>query len=600
MNTQYSATRPILAIALALPLLDCLPILADETNLESPRETALSQAPTFNGQQLLLAGTGMRGRQKTSIFSFGSKLSREDGTKFVDPEFEDFVGPAGKAEGTVTPRSVGNPAGTSKPATTSTAKTATKSPATAASGKSSATVKSATSPKPAAAKAPKPSVEKLLQEMYTKDGREMPDMNYKPVPADNPAVRAARVKRGLPAVPSKTPEIETVPVSDVELALDEKPSTNAVKTEGDEFFPADSKTNAAAPQENFFPADQSAVVENTTTVPATRNVSAIFDIEPVTEPIADTELSPVMVNVPAQTVGESLGLDIPDEEIRIPQIPINAPTPTATIAATPRNDSQKTARPTAPATQQRVARSAKVDPLPSVAEAISQPETFMLPSIVRALPNGTTVPVDVSKTQAAPAAKGWKAASETAVAEADLSEGKAIETAALPPAPLSAPAMSAPPLSADPIANAFIDDDASIAANESLDIAPKALDVTEESAGPMDALVNRENLTGLKGFCPVTLCEHRDLIDADPRYSAVYQDRTYYVSSYDALMQFQEQPEKYAPVLGGIDVVHRQRNNTRVDGILDHAAWYRGKLYLFETARTLAEFSADPKAYSVN
>ena len=122
---------------------------------------------------------------------------------------------------------------------------------------------------------------------------------------------------------------------------------------------------------------------------------------------------------------------------------------------------------------------------------------------------------------------------------------------------------------------------------------------TEPAEPDPRAIVAARPQGGFKGFCPVTLCDHRELTDADERFSVVYRDRTYTFSSEDALRKFRENPGKYAPVLGGLDVVRLHATGHRVDGVLDHAAWYAGRLYLFSSADTLAIFTASPKSYPV-
>lgn len=585
MNKPYSTVRLLLATSLLLPAV--AELAAGDARTDVLVSTDIDVMPSWSGEPMLLAGTGMRGRSTrsssgSSFWPFKRSLPKEDGEQFVDPEFKDVVGPAGQA----------GAATSSAPATTASKTKASSAPKQQATPPKATTTNQATAatPKQQAAPAPKPvttpveepkpSVEALLREMYARDGREMPDIEYQPVPADNPAVRAARVKRGLSAVPKKKQPSNEVPVSDLELALDGidgtvRPSDDLERSD---FFPADetqpsTRTQVAASQnemvffpENapqaapvqaapkpeqemvFFPADEPQESVGTDTIP-TKRVPEVFGLTPVNEPIVSS-------NAPGAVRMKSVGgLEIPIVDVDLPTYPSHRPQVAARPVAT---------TPTA------------LPPMPGEEFVAPQPQ-------MRASENRAATP---SSTELA--AHGWRPASR---GNAEPSEPVAAEGWA-PTGERTA--------SRDPLADAFIDGEEMIASNESLDITPGALDVTEETPNPLEPLTHRENLTGLKGFCPVTLCEHRDLIDADPRFSAVYQDRTYYVSSYEALKLFQEHPEKYAPVEGGRDVVRAARDQNDVEGILDHAAWYRGRLYLFETAQTLAVFSADPKTYSVD
>jgi YHS domain-containing protein len=107
----------------------------------------------------------------------------------------------------------------------------------------------------------------------------------------------------------------------------------------------------------------------------------------------------------------------------------------------------------------------------------------------------------------------------------------------------------------------------------------------------------RRGQTGLKGFCPVMLRDHRELVDASPEFQIEYNGHTYHVSSLEALQAFEADPAKYAPAQGGCDVIHRDLTGEELPGSLDHAVWYRGRLYMFATAETMETFVAAPAAH---
>lgn len=119
-----------------------------------------------------------------------------------------------------------------------------------------------------------------------------------------------------------------------------------------------------------------------------------------------------------------------------------------------------------------------------------------------------------------------------------------------------------------------------------------------EVKAKMARIAARRGLTGLKGFCPVVLRDHRDLADARAEYTVIYAGTQYWFSSEEAKQAFLMAPEAYAPVKGGIDLVHFEQTGEEQEGLLDHAAWFRGRLHLFATAENKAAFIANPRTYS--
>ncbi|MBM80041.1 MAG: hypothetical protein CMJ78_05540 [Planctomycetaceae bacterium] len=110
----------------------------------------------------------------------------------------------------------------------------------------------------------------------------------------------------------------------------------------------------------------------------------------------------------------------------------------------------------------------------------------------------------------------------------------------------------------------------------------------------MARIAQRADQVGLKGFCPVTLRDGRDLKDGDPKFKSNYESRVYTFASADAKATFDKNPAIYAPVLGGIDVTVLTQKGQRIDGSLDHAVWYKDRLYLFSSRRTMEDFVLAP------
>ncbi|HUG92056.1 MAG TPA: hypothetical protein VML55_14550 [Planctomycetaceae bacterium] len=96
-----------------------------------------------------------------------------------------------------------------------------------------------------------------------------------------------------------------------------------------------------------------------------------------------------------------------------------------------------------------------------------------------------------------------------------------------------------------------------------------------------------------KGFCPVVLRDDRELADADPAFTSTYASHVFQFSSAEAQATFDAHPEKYAPVLGGQDVV-RAAGGEHVAGSIEHAVWFKDRLYLFSSRDSLRRFVTEP------
>ncbi|MCA8998363.1 MAG: hypothetical protein KDA80_15300 [Planctomycetaceae bacterium] len=120
-----------------------------------------------------------------------------------------------------------------------------------------------------------------------------------------------------------------------------------------------------------------------------------------------------------------------------------------------------------------------------------------------------------------------------------------------------------------------------------------------EHQSKMQKIAARKELKGLKGFCPVVLRDHRDLVDASPDYEMEFEGKTYRLSSAAALEVFRQNPAKYAPAAQGNDVIHQALAGEDLLGSLDYAVWYRDRLYLFSSVETMETFVAAPSSHAV-
>ncbi len=131
-------------------------------------------------------------------------------------------------------------------------------------------------------------------------------------------------------------------------------------------------------------------------------------------------------------------------------------------------------------------------------------------------------------------------------------------------------------------------------------LALPALEGIEDEATREKMLKIRERggMKGLKGFCPVTLHDERELVDAKPEFHATHRGQKFHFASAVAKSKFEEDPTLYAPAAYGADVVALTRDKDVVEGSLDQAAWFKGRLYLFGTQDAHDAFVADPVQYA--
>lgn len=118
-----------------------------------------------------------------------------------------------------------------------------------------------------------------------------------------------------------------------------------------------------------------------------------------------------------------------------------------------------------------------------------------------------------------------------------------------------------------------------------------------KSAKPIEI---RKVTLGLEGHCPVSLRNQRRLVKGEKTYRSKYYDVTYYFSSPEAKVKFDEYPHFYAPVEAGQDVVALESGEKGVKGSLEFGAWYQGRLYLFSNAENKKAFSSNPSKYTEN
>lgn len=102
----------------------------------------------------------------------------------------------------------------------------------------------------------------------------------------------------------------------------------------------------------------------------------------------------------------------------------------------------------------------------------------------------------------------------------------------------------------------------------------------------------------LDGYCAVSLAEKERWVRGNPRFGVIHQGRTYLFAGPDEARRFYDDPDRYAPVASGDDVVLLAERGQRVPGRREHGAWYQGRVYLFSDETSYNKFAANPQRYA--
>jgi YHS domain-containing protein len=191
-----------------------------------------------------------------------------------------------------------------------------------------------------------------------------------------------------------------------------------------------------------------------------------------------------------------------------------------------------------------------------------------------------------------------------AAAPAPAARGLAAPNAAAAAAP--PPAAPAAPINEEPLPT--LDEDQEDADDESLTIPDdEPAEADRKPAGDSERRETQSEsddegprlLKGFRRYCPVLLKDERKLVEANPQFASNYRGATFQFSSAAAKSAFEENPRKYVPAGGGSDVVRLAAGEKGVEGSLEYAAWYRGRLYLFSSAESRKTFVETPSRYVV-
>ncbi len=102
----------------------------------------------------------------------------------------------------------------------------------------------------------------------------------------------------------------------------------------------------------------------------------------------------------------------------------------------------------------------------------------------------------------------------------------------------------------------------------------------------------------LDGYCPVRLVETGRWQKGDKAWGIIHRGRIYLFTGPEELRRFQANPDRYAPINSGNDVVLAVEVGRAVPGFREHGAQYDGHVYLFASEATLKKFESNPLFYS--
>ncbi len=102
----------------------------------------------------------------------------------------------------------------------------------------------------------------------------------------------------------------------------------------------------------------------------------------------------------------------------------------------------------------------------------------------------------------------------------------------------------------------------------------------------------------LDGYCPVSLAEKQQWVLGDRRFGVIHRGRLYLFTGPDEQRRFFSDPDRYAPVISGNDIVQAMEKGQAVQGMREHGVFYNGHIFLFADEASLEKFRKDPSYYA--
>ncbi|MDB5346739.1 MAG: hypothetical protein JWP89_5116 [Schlesneria sp.] len=487
----------------------------------------------------------------------------------------------------------------------------------------------------------KSEVMRQLELLYEKDGREMPELNtdIRPVPT-NPtgtAPNGAAATSGAPAAPALRTQQPAAQYQQPQQQYQPAPAQQQyqpaqARQSGQQYLPAQQQPPAAQPPQ------QAAAQPEAKKYPVAsffkKLVAGNKDPKP-TKP--STDYRPDVAPVPPMMLTQ------PQTQLQVQAAPLRpeyqflvGATPAATVDATlPRLDGQARspfmvtvqttpeAQPRSlndlpPAPESEFLPPLRSNEMPLLAGAAELPQLNGIPTAAPAVNPLAAIPA-APATDASPFSEMSEAAADEKLESNPFTGLTLKEDAGSANAPKVQPPESADASKEDPFAAelkemGIVPPDAAPAtltppaaekpadAGKPQKIALEApsFDGIEDQATreKMKKIHERGSMKGLKGFCPVTLRDQRELIDAKPDFHSTFRGQKFHFASAEAKLKFDDEPARYAPAAYGADVVALTRDKDVVEGTLDFAAWFKGRLYMFGSQETHDTFVTNPSQFA--
>ena len=103
----------------------------------------------------------------------------------------------------------------------------------------------------------------------------------------------------------------------------------------------------------------------------------------------------------------------------------------------------------------------------------------------------------------------------------------------------------------------------------------------------------------IDGFCVVSILEEKKWVEGDKNFGAIHLGKLYLFSNPAAQSKFLDDPARYTPALGGLDVVQFIDQRIQNEGMREFGLDHQGKLYFFSSEETLKAFFHSADTYSL-
>ncbi len=121
---------------------------------------------------------------------------------------------------------------------------------------------------------------------------------------------------------------------------------------------------------------------------------------------------------------------------------------------------------------------------------------------------------------------------------------------------------------------------------------------SRQEAGPPPSVDARAPQVGIEGFCPVVLVERRQWVPGDRRWGAFHRGTLYLFAGPQERDRFMLEPDRFAPVNDGKDVVASIEQGKSIPGRREHGVFFQDRVYLFANEASLDRFSRAADHYA--